>query len=296
MRSTRYCGVMTDTGSRYRAAGAAVDTVRSDIVTGEGVGLVLPTVSFGSRVLSAAIDWTIYVLLGSAAWYVVERTWQPSNAAQEMTWVTTLLLLWAVGLPFLVQYVTRGSSPGRLATGTRTVREDGGTIAMRHAATRSVAGLFDGLFTLGALGAVTIAVTRRGQRTGDLLAGTIVVRWSRASRRSQPFTIDPALAEWARVATVRPLPGPLAIATRDYVRARGTMTSEARTGRARDLASAIEACVAPPPPLGTDPDAFMTTVLALRERLDFQRERARMTDHARTEGKLSALPYGMGQD
>lgn len=283
-----------DAEQRYREAGTASVDERTDIITGEGVGLVLPTVALGTRIVSAVIDYTLYLLIGALAWYGAAAVWEPANLAQAITWVTTTLMVWAVGLPFLVQYATRGSSLGRLITGTRTVRYDGGTITMRHALTRAVAGLFDIHLTAGALGVIAIAMTPRGQRTGDLLAGTIVVTWPRRYRGPEHLAVHPALERWARVAEIRPLPGMLSIAARDYLRTAKRMTREKRQERARDLAAAFEPHVAPPPPVGTEPESFVVTVLSLRERADFESARATMARQMRTEERLAALPYSVG--
>lgn len=289
---------MTTEGAdvRYQAAGSAAAPVdeRTDIITGEGVGLVLPTVALGTRIISALVDYTLYLLIGALAWYGLQRVWEPENMAQAVTWITTTLMVWAVGLPFLVQWLTRGSSLGRLLTSTRTVRYDGGTITMRHALTRAVAGLFDIHLTLGALGSVVIASTARSQRTGDMLAGTIVVTWPRRYRGPQPLAVHPLLDRWARIAMISPLPGPLSIAARDYLRTAKAMTPERRFERARDLAAALEPFTAPAPPRGTDPDAFILTVLSLREAADYRAASDTMGRQMRTEERLAALPYSVG--
>ena len=294
----RYCGDMKSkegAGLRYREAGSAAEVAddRTDIITGEGVGLVLPTVTLGSRAVSAFIDYSVYLLIGAAGWLFVSEVWAPANLAQAVTWLTTTIMVWAIGLPFIVQYLTRGFSLGRLVTGTRTVRYDGGSIGMRHALTRAVAGLFDIHLSAGALGAISIFATPRGQRPGDLLAGTIVVKWPRRYKGPEPLLVDHSLAEWARVATIRPLSGRLSIAARDYLRTAKSMTPEKRLARSRDLAAALEAYAAPPPRQGTDPDAFIRTVLALREAADFETARVTMDRQMRTEDRLTALPYSV---
>lgn len=284
-----------DAEGRYREAGTAAEVVddRTDIITGEGVGLVLPTVTLGSRAVSGFIDYTVYLLFGGLGWLLMSEFWEPENFAQFVTWLTTTLMVWAIGLPFLVQYLTRGFSLGRLITGTRTVRYDGGSIGMRHALTRAVAGLFDIHLTAGALGSISIFATPRGQRPGDLLAGTIVVKWPRRYKGPEPITVDHTLDEWARVATIRPLSGRLSIAARDYLRTAKGMTAEKQLSRSRDLAAALESYTAPPPPQGTEPDAFIRTVLSLREAADYQAARVTMDRQMRTEERLSALPFSV---
>ena len=283
-----------DTEERYQV-GRAIEVAdsRTDIVTGEGVGLVLPTVSLGTRIMSAVIDTTLYTVVTGLAIYLTLRVWEPSNAAQIITWLTTYLMVWAVLIPFAVQYATKGSSLGRVMTGSRTVRYDGGTIGMRHALTRSVAGLFDIHLSLGVLGISSILLTSKGQRSGDLLAGTIVVSWPRRYRGPEPHSVDPSLDRWAQVATISPVPGHLSIASRDFLRSAKPMTEDARISRARDLAAGLEMFVAPPPPRGTNPEAFIATVLAVREAADYEREAQAMVRQMKTEERLTTLPYSV---
>ena len=111
-----------------------------------------------------------------------------------------------VGYPLLWETLTRGRSPGKYAMGLRVVRTDGGPIVFRHALARALAGFIVdfGLLSLftGLIGIVVSASTARGQRIGDLLAGTVVVRerLPRTGLESLPPP-DPGLAAWAGAAS-----------------------------------------------------------------------------------------------
>jgi len=284
-----------DTDERYREAGRASTVVspNTDIVTGEGVGLVLPAVTLGTRVFSAFIDYSLYTLTAGVAAYYTVRFWQPDNFAQVMTVISVAVVVWAIFMPFIVQYATRGSSLGRLLTRSRTVRYDGGAIGLRHALTRAVAGLFDIHLTIGVLGIFSIMMTPQGQRTGDALAGTIVVRWPKKFKGPEPHEVHPSLQAWAQVATTQTIPGNLSIVARDFLRSTKHMTEETRTTRGRQLAAELEQYVAPPAPRGTHPEAFISTVLAMREAVDYRLESKAMERQFATEGKLATLPYSI---
>lgn len=282
-----------DPEGRYQQVGKTVVATSNDIVTGEGVGLVLPTVTLGTRIISAVIDYALYTILAGIFVYYSLRVWEPDNFAQVFTYISVGIIIWAVFLPFIVQYATRGSSLGRFITRSRTVRYDGGVIGLRHAMTRALAGLFDIHLTFGALGTISMLLTEQGQRPGDLLAGTIVVRWPKNFRGPEPHAIDHSLERWSRTATTQSIPGPLSIAARDFLRTTKHMTPETRTERGRDLAAGLEPYVAPPAPRGTHPEAFIQTVLAMREAIDYQAESARLARQFQTEEKLSTLPYSI---
>lgn len=51
--------------------------------------------------------------------------------------------------------------------------------------------------------------------------------------------------------------------------------------------------VAPPPPRGTNPEAFIATVLAVREAADYEREAQAMVRQMKTEERLTTLPYSV---
>ena len=65
-----------------------------------------------------------------------------------------------VGLPATTEALTRGRTVGKLVTGLRTVRRDGGAISFRHAFIRSLLGVVEVYLLSGRPGAVL----------GDLLA------------------------------------------------------------------------------------------------------------------------------
>lgn len=68
-----------------------------------------------------------------------------------------------------------GRTPGKRATGIEVVREDGRPCTYRAATVRTLARFLD-VLPVGYLAAlVSMAVTKRRQRLGDLLAGTVVV-------------------------------------------------------------------------------------------------------------------------
>ena len=83
------------------------------------------------------------------------------------------------GYPVGFEVYGGGRTPGHRATGTRVIRTDGGPIGLRHSAIRAMLFLVDGFATTGFAGAVSVLVTKRGQRLGDLAAGTMVIRLNR---------------------------------------------------------------------------------------------------------------------
>jgi uncharacterized RDD family membrane protein YckC len=71
---------------------------------------------------------------------------------------------------------TSGQTVGKRLSGVVVVREDGGQCTYSAAAIRTLFRFVDWLPAGYLLGLVAIALTDRGQRLGDLAAGTAVVR------------------------------------------------------------------------------------------------------------------------
>lgn len=92
-----------------------------------------------------------------------------------------LLLHILVFLPIMfyslyMEYILKGQTVGKLAMGIRTVRLNGENARLSDYALRWSFKMIDFWFSAGAIGALFIATTEKGQRLGDVLAQTAVVR------------------------------------------------------------------------------------------------------------------------
>jgi hypothetical protein len=76
--------------------------------------------------------------------------------------------------------VWSGKTLGKLVMRLRVVDAKGGPVSVSQAIVRNLVRLVDFLPLYYAVGAVTMFVNQRGQRLGDLAAGTVVVRERRA--------------------------------------------------------------------------------------------------------------------
>jgi uncharacterized RDD family membrane protein YckC len=263
----------------------------SDLVTGEAVPLELRLAKLPSRALGIIIDFTIIVVVAiplGIAIAVVVSTVDPALGA-AITLVGFVALV--VGMPSVVETLTRGRSLGKVALGLRVVRDDGGPVRFRHALTRALSGVFvDFLLTLG-VGAVTCSLlNERGKRVGDILAGTVVVR-ERIPLTAGPLpAIPPALAEWATTLELSRLPADIALAARGYLTRYHELSPAVRNRMGDELATAIARTVTPPAPPGTPAWAYLTAVLGERNR----RESQRFAEAARAgrEPALSPPPAG----
>lgn len=253
------------TGAGYRSYAG------DDMVTGEGVAVELPIAGVPSRAASGIIDLLAagVVLVGGAI--LVGAVFSGTSSAVGRTVSILLVVGVTVGLPAVVETVTRGRTLGKLALGLRVVRDDGGPITARHALTRALVGWPEIYLLLGAGALVAALVSPRAKRLGDMAAGTYVVSQRASLRLLPPPVMPPPLAQWAAGADLAALPPGLAIAVRQFLgRAQG-LTPASRHELGQALLRSVLPYVSPPPPAGFHAEHVLAAVIADRRRRDAER-------------------------
>lgn len=263
------------------------------IVIGEGVLLDARPTSFANRVAGAVIDViALGAVLLALLWLAgVLGLSAEGDVAQILTVVVMVTVL--VVVPTTVDTLTRGRSLGKLAVGVRVVRDDGGPIRFRQALVRALVGVLELWFTLGSVALITSLVNPQGKRLGDLLAGTYAVRVRGRTQQQAVVPMPPFLAGWAASADVARLPDGLALQARQLlVRAAG-LNPGSRYALGQQLAADISRYVAPGPPAGTHPEAFIAAVLATRRDREYAAT-TRAAERAAAEAvTLHRLPHGV---
>ena len=177
--------------------------------------------------------------------------------------------------PTTVETLSRGKSLGKWAFGLRAVRDDAGPISFHHAFVRALVGFVEIYVFLGAPAFFSMLLSSRGKRLGDYAAGTYVVRERIRLRLEPPPLMPPELAGWARAADVAALPMGLALAVRQFLARLPGLDPGSRASVGATLAQQVSSYVAPPPPAGTPPEAFLAAVIATRRERDQARLRPR---------------------
>jgi uncharacterized RDD family membrane protein YckC len=253
------------TGAGYRSYSG------DDMVTGEGVSVELPVAGVALRAASGVIDLcvaAVALIVGAITIGVVFA--EPSDAVSR-TLLILLIVGATVGVPTLLETLTRGRTLGKLVFGLRVVRDDGGPVTLRHSLTRALVGWVEIYLLLGSAAMIAAIISPRAKRLGDTAAGTYVVT-QRASMRLLPPPQMPApLAAWATHADVATLPPGLAIAVRQFLGRAGGLTPRSRQVLGQELLDAVLPHVAPPPPPGVHPEYVLAAVIAERRRRDTER-------------------------
>ena len=275
---------------------------RELMVTGEAVALEVVPATVVSRILSGLIDYTAYSVGGAISLFVVmilainERSEFGDNLAFIRAIISLVILAWIVVIPLLTELLSRGRSLGRMVTGTRVVRDDGGTVRLRHCLVRTLLAVVE-IWLASAVPAVcTSVVSKRGKRLGDMLAGTYVVRDRHRSSMAPPLLMPPELAGWAAGTDLRALPGGLSLTARTFLQRASSMDAGYRSHLGLDLASQVQAYVSPPPPAGTHPERFLAAVLTERRNRELvlaTRDR-RLEEEVRRD--MARAPYEVGRE
>jgi uncharacterized RDD family membrane protein YckC len=123
--------------------------------------------------------------------------------------IVAFIMYW--GYFVIAEMTTNGQSPGKIAMRIRVVKQDGGPITFLDIAIRNILRVVDGMpgfFYL--VGGVTMFCTRRAQRLGDLVAGTVVVMeqvadyWAGSGRRGAVSWEREASPEALRATGLKP--------------------------------------------------------------------------------------------
>lgn len=171
---------------------------RLTIDTPEGVSIDLTLAGLGSRMGAAIID----ILIQGAALVAVVLAMTLAGASLDpelgvfLVGVGTLVISVVVlGYYLLFEALNGGRTPGKAAFGLRVAMMDGTPVSLGAIAIRTLLRVIDFLPGLYALGALTIMLTGKNQRIGDLAAATVVVR-DRTETQSQPAVPDRFPAGW----------------------------------------------------------------------------------------------------
>jgi len=263
-----------------------------ELVTGEAVALDLRSQSFVLRAAGAIIDYLVYFgsyILIMVLLFTFAQQLGIDDAMMQAIGVAGIVLCIVV-IPTAVELLSHGKSLGKLATGARIVRDDGGAIGFRHAFIRSLMNVIETFMTVGSLAAITALLNGRAKRMGDLIAGTYAQN-ERVSRVVVPvYGVPTALTEWSRTADVARMPDALARRVAQFLAQAGGLSPASRDRLARQLATEVSVYVSPLP--ATEAELFLAGVAALRREREAAALELEKAGLERLAPVLDGLPRG----
>ena len=248
---------------------ASIDSVEHDedlheLVTGEAVALDLRSSSFVLRAAGTIIDYILY--FGSYIGIIVAVFSLADQFGLDQALMTAIsvvgLVLCLVVIPTAVETATHGKSLGKLAIGSRIVRDDGGSIGFRHAFIRALTGVFEIFMTFGGMAAIIALLNGRAKRLGDLVAGTYSQNERVSTVATPVFGVPTALAEWASTADVATLPDALARRVAAFLAQAASLTPATRERLSHELADEVSVFVSPVP--AANAELFLAAVVSVR--------------------------------
>ncbi|MDO5728501.1 MAG: RDD family protein [Actinomycetaceae bacterium] len=245
--------------------------VADDIVVGEGVALDIPSAGIALRIGACLIDMLMSGIMMFAFVYLVLSSDVQWDFAIARVLIILTIFLGLVGFPVTVETLTHGKSIGRFIFGTRVVRDDQGPSGFQQALVRHLIGVVEIWGTSGVMAIISVLLSRKGRRLGDIAAGTLVIKERIPLKVNPPMPMPPHLQQWASSADVASLPPGLALAIRQFIGRRATFYGPARTQLASDLARQTAQYVYPLPDASVNPEDFLMAVTAERARRDGQR-------------------------
>jgi uncharacterized RDD family membrane protein YckC len=158
------------------------------IETPERVPLHFALASIGNRFLACAVDHGLQLLAMLLVALVFSWTgyWTQleDRASQMPKWLLAIVIilvfvLWS-GYFAIFEWLWNGQTPGKRMLRLRVIREDGRPVTLWEAAARNLLRAFDMMpwfiIPFYSVGLISVFISSRDQRVGDLVAGTVVVR------------------------------------------------------------------------------------------------------------------------
>jgi uncharacterized RDD family membrane protein YckC len=182
-----------------------------DIGTPENVVFGYEVAGIGSRFLAALVDTSLIALLLVIANFIliviITAAGQldgPGSAAAA--WfiaalgLVSFIILWGYYIFFELSW--NGQSPGKRLVGLRVISSDGSPIGPVESIVRNLIRIVDFLPLYYGIGVISMFISRRAQRLGDLAASTLVV-YDRGVVTLESLALGPA-------PVIAPREGPLA--------------------------------------------------------------------------------------
>jgi uncharacterized RDD family membrane protein YckC len=241
----------------------------NQVVTPEAVPLELETANIGSRFLAVVIDWAIQgatllaLGLGFAALANATDLSIGAGMAAALFFLLAFVVLW--GYPAGMETLWRGRTIGKAALGLRVVTVEGAPVRFRHAAIRATLGIVDFLLTSGAGAVICTLLTRRSQRLGDVVAGTVVLRERTGLRApvAVEFPVPAGLEAYARSLDAARVTAADYRAARAFLLRAPGLAPHIRYDLAVRIADPVSRHVRPAPPAGVPPETFLLCVAAV---------------------------------
>jgi len=242
---------------------------RGSIITPEAVLLDFEVAGLGSRSIAFAIDFAVQ-LIALIGFFAVLGVVAVGSSLVGIIVLLVGLMAIVLGYPIAMEMLNGGRTLGRMAVGTRVVTVEGAPVQFRQAFIRSLLALVDLYGTAGTVAVVSSLLTKRGQRLGDLVAGTMVIRQPKISGSAGAIFFWPPqyLRAWSSTVDTAALGNDVYQMIRDFL-TRTDLAEPTRSELALALSDLVEQRL-PLAPRGTQvpPQDYLTAIAAATQDRD----------------------------
>lgn len=200
-----------------------LDTTHN-ISTPEGVELRLPLAGLAPR----AFAWLIDMFIKFFGFFIASIILSVlGNFGMGLLLIGAFLLLWFYDVLFEV--FNHGATPGKRALGIRVMNTNGTPVGWSASLIRNLVRFVDTLPGVYLVGCVSVLLSRRFQRLGDLAAGTIVVYQQKGYSASAATDADAI-----------PVKVPLSLDEQQAIVSFGERAPQISPGRGEELAALMQ--------------------------------------------------------
>ncbi len=140
-----------------------------NIETTQNINLEFKTASIGDRILATAFDLLIQIIW-IIIWLII------LGGTNNLNLWHTILTLPILFYSLLFELFVNGQTPGKMVLKTRVVKLDGSELTLGNCLTRWIFRLLDISLLSGTVALLSILLSNKSQRLGDIAAGTTVVK------------------------------------------------------------------------------------------------------------------------
>ncbi|MFN4763376.1 RDD family protein [Gillisia sp. Q332] len=157
------------------------------IETAQNIGIQQKVAGIGERILAFLVDTFLLIAYGILSSLAIAGLGMEGGDL----WVYYLI----IGLPIFLYYLlfesfNNGRTPGKAALNIRVVKLDGSRPRFSQFLVRWLLRLIDVTLASGSIAVVTILLNGKGQRLGDMAAGTTVISEKKQLGLSQTLMVD----------------------------------------------------------------------------------------------------------
>lgn len=246
------------------------DASQGRLVSPDAVALDLDVATVGSRGIAYLLDLALFLVVLVVLLLVqlafTDGAWLTTGLGTAVALV--LAFAWQFGYAPAFETLWRGRTLGKAVMGLRVVTVEGAPVRVRHAAIRAVTATFELLGTSGLVASLTSFLSPKGQRLGDLAAGTVVVRERRLAPDPQALTFPPPPGSegWVAQVDIARIGPPEYALLRDTVRRLPELKAPVRQQVADRVAGLLVPRISPFPPPGVPSEVVLQALAAAVQR------------------------------